>query len=374
MPAAKDLRVLSLRALGRATLARQLLLERHEFPVLKALERLVGLQAQLPRPPFIGLWSRLAEFRREELASALLARKIVRASLLRGTLHLFSASDYLTFRELLGPMLYAGALAVLKDRAKGLDPRRLADEACALLSDEPKTFGEIRDFLLRQFPKADQRAMGHLVRMTLPLVQVPNSEAWAFPSIPDFALAEVWLKKPIRPNPKASGELVRRYLAAFGPASVTDFQTWSGLKAQKDAFAALASELVVFHDERGKELFDLPKAPRPDEGTEAPARLLPEFDNLVLSHADRRRFVADAHRKQVYLPGLRVAPTLLIDGVIAGTWKATRKGKTASLELTPFSALDKKTRATLSSEAEALIRFIEPDASAFELRFGKTSG
>jgi hypothetical protein len=146
------------------------------------------------------------------------------------------------------------------------------------------------------------------------------------------------------------------------------------LKAQKDAFAALASELVVFHDERGKELFDLPKAPRPDEGTEAPARLLPEFDNLVLSHADRRRFVADAHRKQVYLPGLRVAPTLLIDGVIAGTWKATRKGKTASLELTPFSALDKKTRATLSSEAEALIRFIEPDASAFELRFGKTSG
>lgn len=357
---------LTLRALNRATLARQILLEREKTPVVSALERLAGLQAQWPKPPFVGLWTRIADFRREDLAAALADRSAVRATMMRGTIHLVSSADYLAFRPALAPVLESGMESILRQRGQELDVDALVASARALYAEGPRTFEEVRDHLLAGNPEADERAMGFAVRMRLPLVQVPDDSPWSFPPIPRFAVAESWLGKPI-PGDGDLEELVRRYLAALGPASVADAQTWSGLKGLRSVFEALRPELVTFRDERRRELFDLPDAPRPAEDTPAPVRFLPEYDNLLLAHDDRRRVVADEHKKKVFLPGLRVAATFLIDGVTAGAWKAERKRKAARLLLEPFGELGKKDRAQVEEEGEKLLRFLEPDAESFEI-------
>ena len=214
--------------------------------------------------------------------------------------------------------------------------------------------------------------MAYMVRLHLPLVQVPEKVGWGYPTSASFTLAESWLGAALSEDASAE-PLVLRYLAAYGPATPSDMQTWSGLPPQivRDAFAALKGKLVTLRGERGRELFDLPKAPRPSEDTRAPVRFLPEFDNLVLSHADRRRFVADADRRFVYLPGLRVAATLLVDGFVAGTWTIERKKNDATLVVEPFSPLTKQVREDLAKEGEALLRFIEEGADDFDLRFTK---
>lgn len=357
---------LTRRALNRATLARQLLLAREEASPVSVLERLAGLQAQWPKPPFVGLWARIARFRREELAAALDDRSAVRATMMRGTIHLVSAADYLAFRAALAPVLESGMESILRQRGQELDVDGLVASARKLYAQGPRTFEEVRDHLLAENPDADERAMGFAVRMRLPLVQVPDESPWSFPSIPRFAVAESWLGKPI-PEPGGLEELVRRYLAAFGPSSVADAQTWSGLKGLRPTFEALRPELVTFRDERRRELFDLPEAPRPAEDTPAPLRFLPEYDNVLLAHDDRKRIVADEYRKKVFLPGLRVAATFLVDGFTAGTWKAERKRKAARLLLEPFGDLGKKERAELEEEGEKLLRFLEPDAASFEV-------
>jgi hypothetical protein len=361
---------LGLRDLNRATLARQMLLAREAVKPLRAIERLAGLQAQWPRPPHVGLWSRVEGFERDALLRLLRRREAVRATMMRGTLHVVSARDFVVLRPVLQPMLARGVVAVLRDRMKGIVVEDVIAEARTILDGQPATFEAIRDALAKRHPKADARAMGFIARLGIPLVQVPaDGAAWGFPTAPAFAMGEAWVGEALAAS-TALEPLILRYLAAFGPATASDVQTWSGVQGAKEAIEALRPKLVVLRDERKRELFDLPKAPRPGADVEAPVRFLPEFDNLVLAHTDRRRFVADAHKKSVFLPGLRVAPTFLVDGFVAGTWGAARKKGDAVLAVHAFEAQPKKTKSALEAEADRLLRFVEPDAATFAVRFG----
>jgi hypothetical protein len=353
---------LSTRQLNRATLARQMLLARKRTTAVAAVEQLAGLQAQLARPPFVGLWTRLEGFRRDDLARPLRERQIVRATAMRGTLHLMSASDYVALRGALQPMLTKGMQAILRERAQDLDIDVLQTEARAFFGGKPATFDALRNHLKAKNPQADERAMGYAIRMHLPLVQVPTDDAWRFPAASDFALADDWLGKKVPTEEAPAHALVRRYLAAFGPATPRDAQVWSGLQSLRATFEELRPELVTFRDERKRELFDLPDAPRPDEDSPAPVRFLPEFDNLVLAHDDRTRVIADEHRPKVTLKNLQVRATFLVDGFVAGAWKVERKKKTATLVLEPFGKLARKMLAELEREGDALLRFVEEDA------------
>ena len=368
--AASPTQVLTLRAQNRATLARQFLLARENVPPLAVIERLAGLQAQWPKPPFIGLWTRLESFERADLAHLLATRQAVRGTMMRGTIHLVSAADYLAWRGPLQPMLTRG-LRVLGDRAEGLDLEAVAAAARRFLKQGPQTFEVIRDHLTARFPDVNDRALGHTARMLLPLVQEPTSATWGFPSISRFALAETWLDRKVVES-EAVEQLLLRYLAAFGPATAADAQTWSGLQGLKPAFEALRPRLAVFRDERKREIFDLPDAPRPDADIPAPVRYLPEFDNLLLAHADRSRVVDEAHKKKVFLPGLRVAATFLVDGTVSGTWSIERRRSAATLTATPFSKLSKKSADAVLAEGERLTRFVEDDADAVDVRLAKS--
>jgi hypothetical protein len=361
-------RVLTLRELNRATLARQMLLERETLSVPAAIERLVGLQAQLAVSPYIGLWTRLHDFSRDDLARLIEDRKVVKATLMRATLHLFTTEDYLLLRGALQPVLTAAWEAIVKQRGVEFDFDKVILAAREFIGEAPRTFAEISAMLTELLPDVDVGAMRYGVRTHLPLVQVPVKSGWSYPGNPKFTLAETWLSQPI-PTENNFKMLVHRYLAAFGPAKVTDIQTWSGLGKLKDAVAKLKPDLVTYKDEQGAELLDLPDMPIPDPDTPAPERFLPEYDNLLLSHDKRTRVIADAHRKKVYLPGLRVASTILVDGFVRGAWKIEKTKGTATLRIEPFEPLTKQNRAALTDEGERLVRFVEADAKAYEVRF-----
>ncbi|MFI0356787.1 winged helix DNA-binding domain-containing protein [Actinomadura sp. 9N407] len=356
---------ISLRALNRATLARQALLAREEISVTEMVRRLCGMQAQEPKPPFLGLWTRVRGFRAEDLHTALNERTLVRATMMRGTLHLMAAADYLSFRTTMQPMLDAG-LKVLGDRTKGMDREAVLPVARALFEESPRTFTEMRSLLQAEFPDVNERALGFAARMCLPLVMVPTEDRWGFPRTARFTLADGWLGAP-PPESPAVAELVLRYLAAFGPASAADAQAWSGLPALAEVLDGLRPRLRAFSDERGRELFDLPDAPRPDEATPAPARFLPEFDNLVLAHSDRTRVISDEHRPGLTTKNLRVRATFLWDGFALGTWEMERKRKTATLRLRPFEPLPRGALKELTAEAESLLSFTDPDATDLQV-------
>jgi hypothetical protein len=358
---------LTLRELNRATLARQLLLERASIPVPAAIERLVGLQAQLPMPPYVGLWTRLNDFTRDRLALLIEARQVVRATLMRATLHLFTADDYLRFRGTLQPALEGASEDILKRRNAEFDPQDILAEARRYIGETPRTFAEITAHFGELMPNTDPGSIRYTIRTRLPMMQVPIAGGWSYPGTPRFTLAESWLGQPI-PTEDHLRALIRRYLAAFGPAGVTDMQTWSGLGKLRAVFEEMKPELRVYRDEGRRDLFDLPDAPLPDADTPAPIRFLPEFDNLLLSHSNRTRVIADEYRKAVYLPGLRVAATFLMDGFVAGVWKVERKKGDAALLLQPFAPLSAPDRATLTEEAEQLLRFIESDAKTYAVR------
>jgi hypothetical protein len=356
---------LSRLALNRATLARQLLLARAEMPAREAIAHLAGLQAQVPRPPHLGLWTRLAGYRREDLNGLLASGEAVRAPAMRATLHVLTAEDYRHWRPALQPLLTAAMQGVLRDRAITLDVPALVEAARLFFDAAPATFTALRAHLVERFPDVDERAMGYAVRTHLPLVMVPDDTPWGYPADARFAVAETWLKRPLE-SADHTEALVLRYLAAFGPATVADAQTWSGLKL-KAAFEALRPQLLTFRDENRRELFDLPDAPRPPEDTPAPVRLVPEYDNLVLAHADRTRLIPEAYRPRIVTKNLKVQATFLVDGMVAGLWRSARKGKQASLTLEPFEPLPAPVLAELKAEAERLLRFAEPDAQGFSV-------
>lgn len=350
--------------LNRALLARQLLLERHEGSVNQAIERLLGLQAQQARPPFVGLWSRVAGAElRQRLGLALSERRVVKATTMRGTLHLHSAEDYTVLRPALQPALTRGVQSVLRKRMEGLDLAALRDLGVRFFSERPATFKELRDHLEATRPGGDVRAMAYIIRTQVPLVQVPETSRWMFKPRCPFALAARFLDRPIPELAEPHG-LVRRYLAAFGPATPADAAAWSGLANLAPVFEAISAELVELTDERGRTLYDLPDAPRPSADTPAPVRFIAAFDNLVLGHADRARIVPDAYRSRICTRNLQVRPTFTVDGMVAGLWETTTKGKrSATLTIRPFQPLPAAARRALRREAEPLLRFMEEDAT-----------
>lgn len=364
-------RILNLRELNRATLARQMLLKRELLPVLTAVERLVGLQAQLPIAPYVGLWTRLRDFRREDLARAIENRQIVKATLMRATLHLCSADDYLRFRTALQPMLNGAGEAIMKQRGGKFDSKKLLAETRRYIGEKPRTFAEISDWVVKLMPGHDVGALRYTVRTNLPLVQTPVATGWSYPAKPEFTLAEAWIGRPIVREDNLP-ELIRRYLAAFGPASVTDAQTWLGMKL-KETFEKLRPELRTYRDEGRRELFDLPELSLPSADVPAPVRFLPEFDNLLLSHSNRTRVVADEFRSKVYLPALRVSATVLIDGFVRAAWKVEKHKDAATLLIEPFARLAKAEHAALTEEAERLIRFVETSAKSHRVQIAKSA-
>lgn len=361
-------RVLRLRALNRTTLARQHLLQRSSLSAPQALEALVGLQAQQASSPYVALWTRLHDFEREALAQAIHDRSVVKATLMRSTLHLVTSDDYLRLRATVQPVLTAAWEAIFKELKGEFDVNALVNVARSFLAERPRTFAEITEHLTAAMPGYEAGALRYGVRTHLPLVQVPVQKQWSYPGNPQFALAEQWLGKEIPDESDLRG-LTLRYLRAFGPARVTDMQTWSGLGKLKEHFEQMRPELITYRDEQGVELFDLPEMEIVSDDAPAPVRFLPEFDNLLLSHSNRTRVVDDAYRKQVYLPGLRVAATFLADGFVAGVWKVAKSKGAATLTLQPFNVPDATTRAELEAEANALVRFVEPDAKQYAVEF-----
>jgi len=362
-------RVLNLRQLNRATLARQMLLKRETMSVSAAIERLVGMQAQLPIAPYIGLWTRLSNFTREDLAQAINSRRVVKATFLRATLHLCTEDDYVRFRTALQPMLSGAGKEIAKRRGENFDSKKLLREARRYIGEKPRTFAEISDWVAKLMPGKDVGALRYTVRTNIPLVQTPIETSWSYSTKPEFTLAESWIGRPVAPEDNLP-ELVCRYLSVFGPASVTDAQTWLGMKL-KDTFEKLRPKLQTYRDEGRRELFDLPDLSLPDADHSAPVRFLPEFDNLLLSHSNRTRVVADEHRSKVYLPALRVAATVLLDGFVRGTWKVGKSRDVVTLVIEPFAQLPKAELTALKDEGERLIRFVEAKAKSYEVRVAK---
>ena len=334
------MRTLTLRDLNRATLARQLLLERRRLGVVPAVERLAGLQAQWAPAPYVGLWTRISGFRREALERALLSRRIVRAVLMRGTIHLVSLADYGIFGAAVGlpPWLRADA-ADLGDRLH---------DAVREFGRVPRTRAEVTDFLATEhgIDLRSAEAVWYAVRTRSRLTHAPESGLWRQKGLTRY----VAIEHPA-PNPAtARAELVRRYLGAFGPATRADVAAWSGLRVREVEPALDALEpLRRFRDEQGRELYDLPRAPLPGGDAPAPVRFLPRFDNLVLSHKDRTRVLPEDYRPLV-IDGGWVRSTFLVDGLVAGAWEV--EGDRVRLE--PFAPLPRTWRREVEGEAARL--------------------
>ncbi|GAA4936816.1 winged helix DNA-binding domain-containing protein [Streptomonospora halophila] len=353
--------LLDSRALNRATLARQLLLEPSPMPVLDAVAHLCGMQAQEPQEPFAGLWSRLRAFDPAELSDLLTGRRVVRTHLMRRTVHLLAADDALAWRTRHETMLRQRVLGVYRREFAGVDLDALAAAAREVAADgRPRTTAELARELADHRPEPGARALGEMIGALVPLVQLPPRRLWRQTAgVRHMAIAS-WLGRAADPlEPDASDPvgraLVRRYLAAFGPAASADLRAWCGLAGLPAAVSAMREELVAFRDERGRRLLDLPDAPRPDPATPAPVRFLPAFDNAVLGYHDRTRIIDDAHR------GLSVtgARFVLVDGRVAATWSV----EDGAVGVTPLRGLSGTERAEVAEQGRALASLLSPGRS-----------
>lgn len=364
----KALPILSRKALNRASLARQMLLSRVRLSALEAIERLAGLQAQAPNPPYYALWSRLEGFRQEELSRLIQDKKAVRIALMRATLHLVSSRDCFPLRSWVQPALDRSLTAAFGKLLDGIDKEALASAARAELQEEPLTLSELGKRLGKRWTRSDPEALAAAARNRVPLIQLPPRGLWGESGQAAHTTAEAWLGPPSS-SFMGEEEIVLRYLSAFGPASVKDVQAWSGLTRLNEAVGKLRAELVSFRDEQGVELFDLPDAPRPDPETPTPARFLGEFDNLLLSYADRGRIIEEKDRARVITRNGIVRSTILIDGFVSGTWTIKRDKSTAVLSIEPFKPLSLEARSELTSEGERLLRFTAADAYEHDIVF-----
>ena len=360
------------RQLNRATLARQLLLERTDLPIPDAVGRLAGMQMQEELSVHVGLWSRLAGVTRQSVAAAFTDRTLVRGTAMRGTLYAFAAGDFPWVRSTIGPSLAADALAYVKRTASLDEVAAAIDHLTGRFADGPMTADRMRDEVAALLPGCDVRTVAYAARMALPLVQLPGggrAGVSAFSTKTPFALAEIWLGRPLPAEPDVPA-LVRRYLAAYGPATAADVGAWTGLPGPAALLKGMDDELVTYRGEGKSILYDVPSGLLPDPETVAPPRLLPAFDNLLLSHKDRTRVVTDEHRARLYQKGnLRILASILVDGQAIGTWRIETRRKVATITLQPFVTISKPDRAALAVEAETLARFLEPTAKDWGVTF-----
>lgn len=351
--------VLGTRALNRALLERQGLLRRWKLPATGAIERLVGMQSQIPNTPYVGLWSRVEGFETDALATLMTEREVVRGGLMRATLHSVTAPDYLALRPLMQPVLERSLMGQEFGRnLAGVELAPIVDAGRALLEEEPRTFAELRGLLAERWPEIAPESLARAVQFLLPLVQITPRGVWGETKQATWTTAESWIGRPVESEPSAEG-LIRRYLAAFGPARVMDVQAWSGLTRLGEVVKAM-EDLRRFRDEDGKELLDLPGAPLPDPNASAPPRFLPEYDNLGLAYADRSRTIP---RERIGTINSNIGyAAVLIDGFIAGFWKIERKKDAATLLIELFAKASKEETAALRDEGERLLSFAAGDA------------
>ena len=360
---------LTRRELNRATLARQLLLERSALPITASIEHLVGLQAQTPHTAYTGLWSRLEDFDPLALSDLLVERRVVRLALMRGTIHMVSARDAWGLRPLVQPVLDRVQKSQFSKRLAGVDLDDVARVGQAFVDEAPRTFRALGDHLLMRWPGRDRFALEQTVRTAVPLVQVPPRGLWGRSGPVAHTSIEAWLGTPPT-GALTLDTMVRRYLGAFGPASIRDAQAWCGLTRLAEVFERLRPELVIFRDDTGRELFDLPDAPRPGPRTPAPPRFLYDFDNVLLSHADRTRMVSAEAAIAIRPVTQEPVSTFTLDGFVAGTWRIERDRarRSAVLVLRPIDEPSDTDAAGLVDEGGRLLAFAAADSAERSVR------
>jgi hypothetical protein len=359
-------RVLDGRGRNRALLARQLLLQRAAVAPLAALERLIGLQAQTPRSPYTALWSRLRGFDPMVLSRAIENRRAVRIALMRSTIHLVTARDALRLRPLIQPVVMRElTVPTWRVPLEGVDRDALAIEARRLLEHQPRTPAQLGAALAETWPDRDPRALAHAARSLLPLVQIPPRGLWDRSGATTLTTAEHWLGAPIVAD-ASWDDLVLRYLAAFGPATAADLVAWCKVTGLGPVVERVRPRLRVLHDPDGRELFDLPRAPRPPASTPAPPRFLPDFDNVLLSHADRNHVFADAYRRGMQTANGTLPGTVLVDGSVAATWQVRRSERGAEL-LIDCLDVPRSAHAEIRDEGLELLHLLAPEAAAHDM-------
>jgi len=331
-----------------------------------ALEWLVGMQAQEPGDPYVGLWTRLEGFRPEELGTLMTERRAVRTSLMRTTIHLVTARDALALHPLLQPV-HERAFRTgtpFGRQLAGVDHDALVAVGRELLEAKPRTLAQLRPLLAKQWPDRDPSSLAYAVRYLLPLVQVTPRGVWGASGQATWTTVRSWLGR-VESSGLSPDELVLRYLRAFGPASPADLRAWSWISGLREVFERLRPTLRVFRDERNRALFDVPDAPRPDPDQPAPVRFLPQYDNVLLGHADRTRIVSDADRRRVLEIAIRGGyGSVLVDGFARAMWTVEGGDGKALVSVTPVGELSKAERAAVGEEAARLAAFLEPGRTA----------
>ncbi len=356
--------VLSRRALNRTLLTRQLLVERVRRPALDVVERLVGMQAQEPIDPYVGLWSRIAGFDPSELSNAIEERKAVRMGLLRGTLHLVTARDALAQYPILADvMTRSWRSSPFAKQLVGVDLDAVLARARALLEERPMTPSELGVAMAPGWPDRDAPSLAYAARFMLPLVQVPPRGLWGRTSRPTNTTAEAWLGASMAPDPSID-DLLLRYLAAFGPASVADMRVWSWLTGLREVVERLRPRLRTFRDEGGRELFDVEDGVIADPDLAVPIRFLPQYDNVFLSHDDRSRILVGG----VKVEDLVWKGGVLIDGYVGAAWRIRREKEAATMTVTLYVPVTGVQGAEIEGEGERLFSFLAPDAGSREIQ------
>jgi DNA glycosylase AlkZ-like len=360
-------RVVNVRVLNRTLLDRQFLLARADLSVTRAVEHLVGLQAQAPDPPYLGLWTRLRGFEPGHLSRAFIEREVVRIVLQRGTIHLVTADDCVALRPVLQPVLDRQLRGIFGRQLGGVDLAEVAAVGRALVEEEPLTFSALGKMLAERWPGVDPFPLSQAVRNLVPLVQIPPRGVWGSTGRAIHTSADVWLGRSLATN-RVPDDMVLRYLAAFGPASLRDIGVWSGLTGLKDVGRRLSDRLRSYRDENGVELLDLADHDLADPDTPAPVRFMPEFDNVLLSHADRTRIMAHEYRSAVFTNNGAVKSVILVDGFVAGRWRIEKNKGAAILTIEPFRALTKGQRTEVCEEGARLLAAAADGADTCDVR------
>lgn len=335
---------------------------------LDAVIHLVGLQAQTPQTWYVGLWSRLVDFDAARFGRLLEERAVVRMALMRSTIHLVAAQEAQALRALVQPVIERSTRGAFARQWAGLDLDEVVAAAQPLLDEQPLTFAELGRRLQEQWPDRDRTALSQVARSALPLVQVPPRGVWGRSGAVRHTTIGAWLGETPRTEMTVD-VLVRRYLAAFGPASVMDIQAWCGLTRLAEVVDRLRPGLLVFRTEQGRDVYDLPDAPRPDEDTPAPTRFLYDFDNLLLSHADRSRVNTHNLLELGWTSDGPQPSCLLVDGRVEATWLVGKHRGSAVLTVTPLAHLDSATRDAIAHEGAQLLAFLGSDPDRADIRF-----
>ncbi len=344
--------MLTLRVLNRTLLERQFLSQRAALPVAVVLERLVAVQGQEPNWPYIGLWSRIAGFRTEDLAGLIERRRVVRSAAIRATVHLVLADDYSWLRPTVQPVITRLTRnAYFANEIDGLDLGVLAAGGRELLDGRMLTRRELGTLLAERFPGRHPGRLASTVELVEPLVHGPAHAAWgSWRSVGPISvgLADAWTGRPMRDADPET--MIIRYLAGYGPATVMDIQAWSGLTKLGEVVARMRSRLRILRDEQGRELLDIPDAPIADADAPAPVRFMPGFDNALLGHRDRTRIIAEADRRRVAREASAGVPMFLVDGFVRGRWAVDGD----RIRIAPFRPLSDEESADVAAEAERL--------------------